>query len=164
MENSTPPNPVGDSTRFFDTDVVVSWLVDEVDPATGYPLWKAPRALMKQIEAGHASGRTSLFTLLELRYLLRRRKVLAPSNIESLITQLEQLLRIVIPDELTLLRANSLQAKHGLGPIDAVQLATAMFEDPCTFVSRDAALLKVAGLFIAAQTPEELLRTPLARG
>jgi predicted nucleic acid-binding protein len=95
--------------------------------------------------------------LLELRYLVRRRKAIPKPKSEGLVTQLEQLFRVIIPDELALLRANTLQADHELGPIDAVQLATAMFETPCTFVSRDAALLKVARLFIPAKTPEELV-------
>ena len=159
MGSSTSRSPTGLPVLFFDTDVIVSWLVEEVDPTTGRPLWKAPRALVEQIEVGTAVGRTSLFTLLELRYLLRRRKALPTSKVEELITTLEQLFRIIIPDEVTLLRANALQADHGLGPIDAVQLATAIFEAPCTFTSRDAALLRVARLFIPAVTPEELLRS-----
>lgn len=144
---------------FFDTDVIVSWLIDEVDPASGKPLGRAPRALTEQIEAGRADGRTSLLTILELRFLLARKKALPRAKIEELISQMEQLLRVVIPNEMVLLRANSLQADHGLGPIDALQLATAIFESPCIFTSRDAALLKVAVLFIPAKTPEELLNT-----
>ena len=151
--SSLSPPPI----LFFDTDVIVSWLVEEVDPANGRLLWKAPRTLVERIESGKISGRTSLFTLLELRYLLKRRKAVSKAKTEDLIARLEQLFRVVIPDELTLLRANSLQAEHGLGPIDAVQLAAALFEAPCTLVSRDAELLKIAHLFIPAKTPEELV-------
>ena len=157
MGSSGSPRSTTLPLLFFDTDVIVSWLVDEVDSLTHHPLWKAPRALVEQIEARRIAGCTSLFTLLELRYLLRRRKALPSSRVEDLLTKLEQLFRVIIPDELTLLRANSLQADHGLGPIDAVHLATALFEAPCTFTSRDAALLKVARLFMPAKTPEELV-------
>jgi len=155
---SSPPSKTVVPAFFFDTDVIVSWLIDETDPNTGYSLGKAPRTLVERIESGKAIGQTSLFTLLELRFLLKRRKALPREKIEALISQLEPIFRVVIPDELALLRANALQADHAMGPIDAVQLATAsLLETPCTFISRDAALLKVARLFLEAKTPEELL-------
>ncbi len=57
---------------FFDTDVVINWLVKETETSSDRELWQAPYEIIKLIENKAAAGMISLTTLMEIRYLLRR--------------------------------------------------------------------------------------------
>ena len=60
----------------LDTDVVINWLVQEVETASAKELWKAPLEIVRRAEAGKLRALISLTTLLEIRFLLRREKVI----------------------------------------------------------------------------------------
>ncbi|MBI4654375.1 MAG: PIN domain-containing protein [Nitrospirae bacterium] len=59
---------------FLDTDVVINWLIKEAESVSGRELWKAPYAIVKLVESKTVLGMISLTTLMEIRYLLRRKK------------------------------------------------------------------------------------------
>jgi len=59
---------------FLDTNVLISWLVKEVDPKTGGELWEAPYQILKQIETGEVMGSTSIINLMEVIFVPRRKK------------------------------------------------------------------------------------------
>ena len=59
---------------FLDTDALINWLAKEVDPNTGEELWRAPLRILKEIEIGELSGFTSIINLMEIIFVLRRKK------------------------------------------------------------------------------------------
>jgi len=93
---------------FFDTDVVVKWLVKETESASGKELWKAPFKIIKLVESKDLTGMISLTTLMEIRYLLRRKKSYTNQQVEDDISKITSLFEVVIPDEINLLKANIL--------------------------------------------------------
>ena len=145
----------------LDTDVVVNWLLQETETASGRELWMAPYELVKRIENGSVSGIISLTTLMEIRFLLRRKKSYTIPHIEHDISKLSAIFEVTIPDEINLLKANNLQAEHLLDPFDSIHLALCIGIKPVTLVSRDKDLIKIAKKFIAAATPEEILKVIL---
>lgn len=148
---------------FLDTDVVVNWLVKEVETASGNPLWEAPREIIKLIESKSITGIISLTTLMELRYLLRRKKSYTSQQIEEDIAKITSIFEVIIPDEITLLKANSLQVEHFLDPFDAIHLALCISSKPDYLISRDKDFMLIAKQFITALTPEEFLETSIEK-
>ena len=142
---------------FLDTDVIVNWLIKETETASDIPLWTAPHIIIQHIESGRITGMISLTTVMEIRYLLRRKKSYGNEQIEEDISKLTSTLDIIIPDEIGLLRANSLQSDHNLDPFDAIHLATALGISPVTLVSRDKDFISIAKTFVPAMLPEEFL-------
>ena len=69
----------------FDTDVIVNWLVKETETKSGRELRTAPYRIIKHLDVnrGEMEGFISLTTLLELRYLLRRKKRYSFEQIEE---------------------------------------------------------------------------------
>jgi len=59
---------------FLDTDALISWLAKEINPKTGEKLWADPHRILKKIEAGGLKGSTSIINLMEMIFVLRRRK------------------------------------------------------------------------------------------
>ena len=108
-------------------------------------------------------GRTGLTNIFELRFLLRRKKNIADHVIEKTITLLEDILDIVIPDEITLLRANLLQSQNHLDPFDAIIMAIALSMQPSVFLSRDNSLLIIASTLIPALTPDDFISSSYAK-
>jgi predicted nucleic acid-binding protein len=154
MANS-PRDPTGRRvTVLLDTDVLVNWLAQEVESVTRRPLWHAPHRIISGIEQQRLRGLTSLTTLLELRFLLRRKPSLSPRPIETILGDLAVLIEVVIPDEISLLEANRLQAEHRLDPFDAVLLGIAVTLKPQALLSRDAEFLQIASRYLPALTPE----------
>lgn len=143
----------------LDTDVVVNWLLQETETASGRELWKSPYELVKRTENGSVSGMISLTTLMEIRFLLRRKKSYTIPQIEHDISKLSSIFEVTIPDEINLLKANTLQAEHLLDPFDSIHLALCIGIKPITLVSRDKDFIKIAKKFIAAATPEEILNS-----
>ncbi len=144
---------------FFDTDVVINWLVKETETSSDRELWQAPYEIIKLIENKAAAGMISLTTLMEIRYLLRRKKSYTNQQVESDISKLTALFEVVIPDEINLLKANTLQAEHNLDPFDAIHLSILTGLKPVTLLSRDKEFIKISKKFITALSPEEFLNT-----
>lgn len=143
----------------LDTDVVVNWLVQETETASGRELWKAPYEIVKQVENKSVSGIISLTTLMKIRFLLRRKKSYTIPQIENDISKLSAVFEVIIPDEINLLKANTIQAEHLLDPFDSIHLALCIGIKPVTLISRDKDFIKIAKKFISAKTPEELLKS-----
>lgn len=143
---------------FFDTDVVVNWLVKETESASGRELWKAPFKIIKLIEGKALTGMISLTTLMEIRYLLRRKKSFTNQQVEDDISKITSLFEVVIPDEINLLKANTLQAEHHLDPFDAIHLSIVISLKPVTLLSRDKEFIRISKKFITALSPEEYLK------
>lgn len=141
----------------LDTDVIVNWLVQEVETASGRELWKAPLQIIKLAENKTVSAFISLTTLMELRYLLRRKKSCDIRKIEEDLSALTSVIDVIIPDEIALLRANSLQAEQPLDPFDAIHLSICAGLEPLTLVSRDSSFLRLSQEYVPAMTPEEYL-------
>ena len=66
---------------------------------------------------------------------------------------------IVLSDEISLLKANTLQADHPLDPFDAIHLSLCLGLESVTLISRDDDFLKIARKLGAALTPEEFVAT-----
>ena len=128
---------------FFDTDVVINWLIKETETASDRELWKAPYEIIKLVENKAAIGMISLTTLMEIRYLLRRKKSYNNQQVEDDISKLTALFEVVIPDEINLLKANTLQAEHNLDPFDAIHLSILIGLKPVTLLSRDKEFIKI---------------------
>ena len=142
---------------FLDTDVVINWLIKETESVSGRELWKAPYAIVELVESKAVLGMISLTTLMEIRYLLRRKKSYTNQQVEDDISRLTALFEVIIPDEISLLKANSLQAKHHLAPFDAIHLSILTGLKPVTLLSRDKEFIKISKQFITALSPEEFL-------
>lgn len=141
----------------LDTDVIINWLAKEEDPSIHKDLWKAPHKIMKLIEANKIKGLSTLINLLEIRFVLRRKKEFGEDKIKQDIAKILQLLEIVIPDEINLLKANSLQTDNPLSPFDAILISIALSLDNIVLISRDKQLIQIAGKFVPVFTPEEFL-------
>jgi predicted nucleic acid-binding protein len=141
----------------LDTDVVINWLIRETESVSEKELWKAPFEIVRLVENGTASGIISLTTLLEIRYLLRRKKSYTPLKIENDISKLTTILDVIIPDEINLLKANTLQSEYPLDPFDAIHLSICIGLKPITLISRDKDFIKISRNFINALNPEEYL-------
>lgn len=144
---------------FLDTDVVVNWLVRETETGSGKELWKAPYEIVKLAEQQAVLAFISLTTLMEIRYLLRRKKSYDAAQIEEDLAKVTAVFDVIIPDEISLLRANSLQTEHPLDPFDAVHLSLAVGAKPVTLLSRDGDFIKLSRQFIDTATPEEFLKS-----
>jgi predicted nucleic acid-binding protein len=146
------------SKVLLDTDVVINWLIEETETGSGKELWKAPLEIVRLIEDKKISGFISLTTLLEIRYLLRRKKSYNDQQIEDDISKITSIFDVIIPDEITLLKANSLQSAHPLDPFDTIHLSIAIGLKPVALISRDREFINIAGSFINALTPENFIR------
>ncbi|MEK6651987.1 MAG: PIN domain-containing protein [Nitrospirota bacterium] len=140
---------------FLDTDVVVNWLVKEIETASDKELWKAPHEIIKLVENKAVIGMVSLTTLMEIRFLLRRKKSYTDKQVEDDISKLSAIFEVIIPDEINLLKANALQAEYHLDPFDAIHLSILSGLKPVTLVSRDKEFLRISKKFVIALSPEE---------
>lgn len=145
------------SRVLLDTDVVINWLVQEVETLSGKELWKSPYEIVRRAESKKIRALISLTTLLEIRFLLRRKKSFSSRQVEDDLNTITSVLDVIIPDEISLLKANALQADHPLDPFDAIHLSLCMGLEPVTLISRDDDFIKIARVFITAQTPEDFV-------
>ena len=143
----------------LDTDVVINWLVREVETVSGKELWKSPYEIVRRAETKALRALISLTTLLEIRFLLRRKKAFSSRQIEDDLSTITSIIDVIIPDEISLLKANTLQAEHPLDPFDAIHLSLCMGLEPVTLVSRDDDFIKISKKFIDARTPEDFVTT-----
>ncbi|MFH1776049.1 MAG: PIN domain-containing protein [Candidatus Omnitrophota bacterium] len=112
--------------------------------AAGKELWRMPFKIISFIENNALKGITALTTLLEIRYLLRRKKRYSEQQIENFINDITSILEIAIPDEISLLEANKLQSENLLDPFDAVLLGLSIISRPSFLISRDKEFLQIA--------------------
>jgi predicted nucleic acid-binding protein len=143
----------------FDTDVIVNWLTKETETVTGRDLWTAPYKIIKHLDSvsGKLEGFIALTTVLELRYLLRRKKRYSIKQVEEDISKITAFFEVIIPDTTDMLQAGSLQSEYPLDPFDAIQLALCLSLKPVVLVSRDKEFLEISKKFITAYTPEDFL-------
>jgi predicted nucleic acid-binding protein len=142
---------------FLDTDIIANWLLKEIETATNKNLWKAPFEIISRIEAKEIKGCVSLTSLLELRFLLRRKKEYPAQEVNVDVAKLTGLFEVVIPGEIELLRTNKLQEEYPLDPFDAILLSLVLTLPNAILISRDTKFLKGASRLIETATPEEFL-------
>lgn len=147
------------SKILLDTDVIINWLIQETESVSEKELWKAPHEIVRLVENNAVSGIISLTTLMEIRYLLRRKKSYSSHQIENDISNIISIFDVIIPDEINLLKANTLQAEQPLDPFDAIQLSICIGLKPITMISRDKDFIKISKQFINALLPEEFLNS-----
>lgn len=144
---------------FLDTDVLINWLTHERESRSGKPLWPAVEKILQVIQSKKLKGATSIISIMELRTFLKRKTKITKVHIEREIVKINSLLNILVPNDITLLSANQIQAETNLTPIDSIQVALVHENLPATLVSRDKELLQTSKNFIPATTPEEFLAT-----
>ncbi len=144
-------------TILLDTDVIANWLLKEIETSTNKNLWKAPFEIIGRIETKEIKGCISLTTLLEIRFLLHRKKEYPVKEINQDIKKLTELFEILIPDEIELLRANKLQEEYPLDPFDTILLSLALSLTNAILISPDTKFLKVASRLTETATPEQYL-------
>ncbi|MCK4859565.1 MAG: PIN domain-containing protein [Candidatus Omnitrophica bacterium] len=142
----------------LDTDVVVNWLIKEVESQTAKELWKSPYKIISFIEDRKLRGLICLTTLLEIRFLLRRKRNFTDQQIENFINEITGIFEVVVPDEISLLEANKLQSKERLDPFDTILLAVSIVSEFNVLISRDRSFLKIASFHISVYTPEDFLK------
>lgn len=158
MEKSNNhPSSHNNINCLIDTDVLINWLAQEIDPNTNKELWKTPHQIIKLIEDKKIKGFISIINLLEVRFVLRRKKDFAEERIKKDIAKILAILEVVIPDEIDLLRANEVQTDHPLGPSDALLVSAGLNLREAILISRDKTLLTLASKFLPTATPEEFL-------
>lgn len=144
------------SICLLDSDVIINWLTKE-ETSSEKHLWDAPYKIIKAIEAGRIKGFSTLINILEVRFVLRRKKGFAENKIKEDITKILELLEIIVPDETNLLSANSLQDKFALSPFDAILLSAALTKENIVLITRDNALISIASKLLEAANPETFL-------
>ncbi|BBJ28371.1 type II toxin-antitoxin system VapC family toxin [Athalassotoga saccharophila] len=128
----------------LDTDVLLNWLCKEVTPG-GEVLWKSPYKILKKAEAGKVNLYTTIVNLMEIRFVLRRRKKWNYSEIEKTLTDLQKInnFEIILPDATDMITGFNLQSKYGLDPFDAIYLGISV-RLPTLLVTRDKEFTKLA--------------------
>ena len=147
---------------FLDTDVLVNWLAKEVDPQTKQPLWKAPYRILKKIETGQLSGYTTLINLMEIVFVLRRKKQWKEEDISNAISKVQSIpnLTVLVPADTDIISAYNLQNVFPFGPFDAIYYVIVRSSAE-NLVTRDKALIAIAGQaekLLRAFTPEDFLK------
>lgn len=144
---------------FLDTDVLINWIVKEVDQNTGFKLWVCPYEIMKLVEAEKVTAYSALTNIFEIRFVLRRKKKFSEEKIKALIDDIYNNLIIEIPDSLDLLSANKLQDEYPLDPFDSIGLSIVQSIDSVSLVSRDRDFLHHAeNIKAEAYIPEKFLQ------
>jgi len=141
----------------FDTDILINWLTLENESITGKSLWEAPAKIISLVENGSVNGVLCLTTILELRYVLHRKKHITREQIELLIKDLSNVFKIYPPDEISLLKSNKLQSAYLMDPFDAILLSFCIHFEYKTLITRDTGLSDIASEFIEVFTPEEFI-------
>lgn len=158
MEKLHNPAKIPNNTVcLLDTDILINWLTQEVDLNSDKNLWEAPHQIIKLIEDKKIKGFISIINLLEIRFVLRRKKDFTEQRIKEDVAKILEIIEVIIPDEIDLLRANNLQTKNPLGPFDAILVAVGLSLKEAKLISRDKSLLGLAAKFLSVFTPEEFL-------
>ena len=109
---------------FLDTDVILNWLCKETTKE-GETLWEAPYEILKKAEKEEIVLYTTLINIMEIRFVLRRKKRWKELEIEEVIRDLGEIdnFGIIIPEETDLITGFNFQASHMLDPFDAIYLS-----------------------------------------
>lgn len=147
---------------FLDTDVLINWLAKEIDPQTGEQLWKASYQILKRIENGRLSGYTTLLNLMEIVFVLRRKKRWKEEKISRTVSKIQSIphLTLGVPTDADIITAYNLQSRFPLGPFGAIYYAIA-HGTVDYLVSRDKALIATVNQAESrsmALSPEDLLK------
>jgi len=110
---------------FLDTDVLINWLAKEVDSKTGEELWSAPHKILRKIEAGELAGFTSIINLMEIVFVLRRKKRWSDKEIVSTMGRIQEIpnFNVLIPTEGDVISAYSIQSVSNLDPFNSIYFA-----------------------------------------
>jgi len=146
---------------FLDTDVIINWLSKEIDPKTGSELWKAPYEILKKIESGKLLGFTTIINIMEIIFVLRRKKKWKEEKISNAISKFQNInnLTISVPDESDVIAGYNLQTVFPLDPFDSIYFAICR-KATDYLISRDRAfinLINKAENKPVAFTPESFL-------
>ena len=144
-------------TVILDTDVLVNWLAMETEPLTQRKLWAAPLRIIESMEAKEIRGYVSLTSILEIRFLLKRKFKRSANDVNEDVALISGLFDILVPDRMELLRANKLQEEYSLDPFDAILLATTFSLPSAILISRDSKFLAIAARLTEAMLPEKFL-------
>ncbi|MEF8836157.1 MAG: type II toxin-antitoxin system VapC family toxin [Candidatus Thermoplasmatota archaeon] len=145
---------------FFDTDVIINWLTKEVDPNTGQKLWEAPYKIIRSVDQKKIIGYSSLFNIMEIRFVLRRKKDYDDSKINEMTDDFEERFTIQIPDNMDLLGAENLQREYPLDPFDSVYFSLSQENEIDVILTRDKEFQEIideSGAEIKAMEPETFL-------
>ena len=148
---------MGKPRVIVDTDVVINWLCREVETSSEKILWRAPLTISKNAEAGKISGNICLLSILEIRFVLRRKKRVSRNEVEKDIQDIQQIYQSIVPDEIVILRANKLQSREELDPFDSLLLATALSLPEIHLITRDNLFKSIAQRYVRAYDPEEFV-------
>ena len=147
---------------FLDTDVLINWLAKEVDPNTGEELWRAPLRILKEIEVGELSGFTSIINLMEIIFVLRRKKRWKDEKIISTIGRIREIpsFSVLIPTEADMISAYSIQTVFALDPFNSIYYSISRRRIDY-IISRDSDFISIVNSTekkLVAFTPEKFLK------
>ena len=147
---------------FLDTDVLINWLAKEVDPNTGEELWRAPLRILKEIEVGELSGFTSIINLMEIIFVLRRKKRWKDEKIISTIGRIREIpnFSVLIPTEADMISAYSIQTVFALDPFNSIYYSMSRKRIDY-IISRDSDFISIVNSTekkLVAFTPEKFLK------
>jgi len=147
---------------FLDTDVLINWLAKEVDPNTGEELWRAPLRILKEIEVGELSGFTSIINLMEIIFVLRRKKRWKDEKIISTIGRIREIpnFSVLIPTEADMISAYSIQTVFALDPFNSIYYSISRRRIDY-IIPRDSDFISIvnnAEKRLVAFTPERFLK------
>jgi len=147
---------------FLDTDVLINWLAKEVDPNTGEELWRAPLRILKEIEVGELSGFTSIINLMEIIFVLRRKKRWKDEKIISTIGRIREIpnFSVLIPTEADMISAYSIQTVFALDPFNSIYYSMSRKRIDY-IIPRDSDFISIvnsAEKRLVAFTPERFLK------
>ena len=127
----------------LDSDVIINWLTKEETSEAN--LWEAPHKIIRLMEENIIDGYATIIGLLEIRFVLRRKKNLSDDKIKDDVAKILNVLEILVPDEVNLLKANGLQSDISfLSPFDAIFIAVGLSMKNAALISRDKYLLQTA--------------------
>jgi len=131
---------------FLDTDILLNFLCKEI-ASNGKGLWEAPYKILKRAEQGKIILYTALINLMEIRFVLRRKKKWAESEIEEVMKEIREInnVEIIIPDEGDLIAGFNLQSLYMLDPFDAIYLGVAS-KISSFLISRDRDFISIANV------------------
>lgn len=141
----------------LDADVIINWLCQEVETVTHKELWKAPLCITENVEQGKVLGNVCLVNLMEIRFVLRRKKNKLRKEVEQDIQSILGIYQSIVPDEITLLRANRLQSEEELDPFDSILLSTAMTIPEIHLIARDSPFTSITQKYVSTHKPEEFV-------
>ena len=141
---------------------MINWLAKEVDPNTGEELWMAPLKILKEIEAGKISGFTSIINLMEIIFVLRRKKRWKDKKIISTIGRIREIpnFSVLIPTEADMISAYSIQTVFSLDPFNSIYYSISKKRIDY-IISRDSNFISIineAEKKAVALTPETFLK------